>query len=103
MGELDEAEECLRQGLYGSRELFGDHHIDTLISVDQVSLPFTFYLIREGENDRVKIRISRFYSTEFFEATLVFPTGNYTYTQLADEMRSARDGEIFSNRSHAIK
>jgi hypothetical protein len=66
-----------------------DHHVDTLISVDQVSLPFSFYLIREGENDRVKIRMSTFWDeTAYVDAYLVFPSGNFTFEQLADEMQT---------------
>ncbi len=66
-----------------------DHHIDTLISVDQVSIPFSFYLIRKDENDTIKIRMSK-YSQRFIgphqDYLLKFPAGNYSAVQLADQM-----------------
>ena len=64
-------------------------HVDTLISCHAASIPFSFYLIRENQNNVLELTIGK-NSTEVYnvETSLVFPSGNYSPAQIASEFET---------------
>ena len=64
-----------------------DNHLDTLVSLHAAAIPFSFYLIRENQNDTLMLSVGKA-STDMQNTNvkMQFPSGNFTPSEFADEM-----------------
>lgn len=73
-----------------------------LVSLLQASIPYSFYNIRIGVNDTLKVRLlqSNLYNYSF--TTLTIPQGNYTATTLRRKVKELLETQLSAIGSHSI-
>ena len=63
-----------------------------LVSLLQASIPYSFYNIRAGSNDTIKITVVKDGATTNY--TITVPAGNYTVTSLAQKLKENIEAQI---------
>eukprot|EP01051_Picozoa_sp_SAG22_P021383 SAG22_NODE_4701_length_1187_cov_6.696691_1_plen_98_part_00 len=71
-----------------------------LVSQLQASIPYSFYNIRTGSNDTLKITVIKDGATANY--TITVPAGNYTVTSLAQKLKEDIEGQIGDGATNVI-
>tara|TARA_R110002110_G_scaffold28908_9_gene104106 strand:+ start:2594 stop:3706 length:1113 start_codon:yes stop_codon:yes gene_type:complete len=71
-------------------------NMNVLISLNGATIPYSFYNIREGVNDKIDFTITENGTTNVSSATLTIPAGNYSAISLGNYLEGAFPDQVFS-------
>jgi len=71
-------------------------NMNCLISLNGATIPYSFYNIREGVNDKIDFSITENGTTNTASATLKIPAGNYSAISLGNYLESAFPDQSFT-------
>ena len=71
-------------------------NMNVLISLNGATIPYSFYNIREGVNDKIDFTITENGTTNVSSATLTIPAGNYSAISLGNYLEGVFPDQVFS-------
>ena len=71
-------------------------NMNCLISLNGATIPYSFYNIRQGVNDKIDFSITENGTTNTSSASLTIPAGNYSAISLGNYLESAFPDEVFT-------
>lgn len=74
-------------------------NMNCLISLNGATIPYSFYNIREGVNDKIDFTITESGTTNTASATLTIPAGNYSAISLGNYLESAFPDQVFTGHN----
>lgn len=77
-------------------ELLIPDEMNCLISLNGATIPYSFYNIRNGVNDKIDFTITENGTTNTSSATLTIPAGNYSAISLGNFLETAFPDQIFT-------
>tara|TARA_R110002012_G_scaffold24851_1_gene82591 strand:- start:3659 stop:4759 length:1101 start_codon:yes stop_codon:yes gene_type:complete len=71
-------------------------NMNCLISLNGATIPYSFYNIRQGVNDRIDFSITENGTTNTSSASLTIPAGNYSAISLGNYLETAFPDQVFT-------
>ena len=71
-------------------------NMNVLVSLNGATIPYSFYNIREGVNDKIDFSITESGTTNVSSASLTIPAGNYSAISLGNYLEGAFPDQVFS-------
>jgi hypothetical protein len=74
--------------------------MNCLISLNGATIPYSFYNIREGVNDKIDFEVVESGTTNTGSATLTIPAGNYSAISLGNFLEDKLPDQVFSGTTY---
>lgn len=75
-------------------------NMNVLISLSGATIPYSFYNIREGVNDKIDFEVVESGTTNTGTATMTIPAGNYSAISLGNFLEEKLPDQIFSGTTY---
>ena len=77
-------------------------NMNVLISLSGATIPYSFYNIREGVNDKIDFEIVESGTTNVGSATLTIPAGNYSAISLGNFLEDKMSDQVFTGTTYSF-
>jgi hypothetical protein len=76
--------------------------MNCLISLNGATIPYSFYNIREGVNDKIDFLVCRKWNSKYWNCDFKIPAGNYSAISLGNYLEDHIPDQVFTGTTYSF-